>query len=420
MTRLEELSSRYFIHCVIACTVLAALLRMYGLSDMPPLFDEISTARDAFDYMDHGHLGRVMWQHPKLRSILVYEGLTAFGLNVWGLRFFSLMFSVMSIPLISLVSRKITGSSLAALLSAFLLCVDTVHIDFSRQAIQEVYMPFFVLSGILLVLTYRSTHKTLLLPLAGLFFGLGMAGKWYALFPLPVLVLVLLLDVLQVHGVSFRVRLNESIFIVLSLCILPFAIYLLTYFPWFYHRGYGLDEWFATQRIMYDENLVHQGFNRKIVEMQDHNQLLWFIRPVAFVDFMLAEGRPVVLIGMTNPFIWIPTIPAFCYLIYQAVFNKDWNKLLLPALLLITYLPFAVAQRQVSVNSSLSVAPAVFMLVSQAVAILTEKTRRWNIAVAGWLILVILCAIPLYLLATGKGHDTILHHIIDFYRPINE
>lgn len=418
MIRLEEVSQRYFVHGLVMLTVIAALLRMYGLSGMPPLADELDVARDAYDYMNQGHFGTVMWQHPKLRSILVYGGLDVFGLNVWGLRFFSLVFGVLSIPLIAWVSRIISGSFLAALLAALFMCVDTVHIDFSRQAIQEVYMPFFMLSGILLVLLYRLTNKTLLLPIAGFFFGIGMAGKWYVAFPLAVMVVVLLVDVIRTSGI--RKGAGEFLFICCSLLLIPFTVYLLTYFPWFYHRGYGVDEWFATQQIMYAENLVHHGFHKEIAEIQDRNQLLWFVRPVAFVDFILAGGRPVILLGMTNPFIWLPTIPAFICILCRAFSGKKWDMLLLPCLLAASYIPFAIAQRPVWVNSSLAVAPFVFMLVSQAFVSAMKETRRWTIAFFAWLVLVIVTAFPLYLLATGKGHGTALQHIIELYRPMNE
>jgi dolichyl-phosphate-mannose--protein O-mannosyl transferase len=296
-----------------------------------------------------------------------------------------------------------------------------VHIDLSRQAVQEIYMPFFTMVALYMALRYLDAKRSWWLIASGLFFGLGLASKWYVAFPLFVTILMLGYGCTKEAGTSASEKGKEVLFLCSALIIIPVTVYILTYLPWMLHRGYGLGEWFETQRVMYAENLVHQGFNPILVEILDKQPLLWFIRPVAFADFVFVQGEPIILLAITNPFVWLPTLPAVCFLMYRVVKNKCWNDLFLVSLFWCSYLPFALAQnRLVAVNSALAVAPFAFILVAFVVVTLLKDKPYRTIAASLYIFLILLTAYPLYTMAIGRGYGTFVQPVIERYRPLNE
>jgi len=414
-----ELCERKYPLLLALLTVFALLLRFAWLTDTPPNTDSIASAASAFDFMVNGKLGGTMWHHPKLRSIMVFLSLNLCGGTVWGLHLPSIIMGSLSITLMALVIRQFTGSIPAALLGALLLAVDSVHIDFSRQAIQEVYMPFFTLLGIWLALQYRAGGGRGLLLLSGGAFGLGLAGKWYVLFPLMV-TLVYLLWIVIADRRGERLEYREAVYLLFSFTLLPLAVYLLTFLPWIMHRGYGLTDLLDLHRLMYHESLTHQGFNPLITE-DDTKPLLWFVRPAGFADFVIQGNMPVVFVAITNPLVWSATIPALLFVGYEALRSRSRELFFLIALFLASYVPLLQLRRPLWLHTALAVAPFAFMLTAYAVVLLARKIRYGSTYLILYALSVTVCAIPLYVLAIGKGYQSpLLRPVIEQYRPANE
>jgi len=415
----EEAISKKYLLCIALITLIAFVLRVAWLADAPPNSDSIGSAVTAFDYMLEGKAGGTMWHHPKLRNIILYCSLSSLGGSVWGLHLPSILMGSLSVPLLGTVLKKLSGSCLAALLAAFLLAVDPVHIGFSRQAIQEVYMPFFTLLGIWLVLVYRDKGHRLSLIGAGCAFGLGLAGKWYVLFPL-VVTLAYMLWLLATGGEKRRTDFREVLQVVFSLTLLPLAVYLLTYLPWVLHRGYGLTDLLELHRFMLQESLTHQGFNPLITE-NDTKPWLWFIRPAGFADFVMQNGRPVVFVAVTNPLVWSATFPAL-FLVVREVFKaRNRDHLYLMALFALSYAPLLQVRRPIWVHTALAVVPFAFMLIAWAAVIMVREMRRGMLVLGLYVTAVLLTAMPLYLLVIGKGYQHgLLQPIVERYRPAGE
>lgn len=403
---------------VAVVTLIGAMMRLYGLGSQPLSGDDAGVAVSAWHYVDTGNLGPTMWNHPPLRNLLVYASLWLFGGGVWGLKIASLATGILSIPLLFFLALRIFKTQTIAALAAFFLAVDPLHIDFSRQAVHEVYMMFFSLSGILLALEYQDGGKPVRAIFSGVCFGLGLASKWYVAFPLLATVAFL------IYGVFKRPPANAektaSLFFVISaLIMLPFLTYLLTFLPWF-QRGYGIAEWFSLQRAMYGETKIHSGYNPYGFEL-DHNAALWFVKPVAFADFIFAEGRPKVLLGIAHPLVWLLTIPSILYLLSHAVRQKIREYWFLFSLFWFSYLPFLAAQRPIWAHTAFSVLPFGFMAISFALVDCTSGMRRRTLLLSGYVLAVLLLAVPLYLLAVGRGLDMEwLRPIVLWYRPSYE
>ncbi len=415
----EKIAPRLFFAILSFLTIIGAVLRIYWLADTQPTGDEYYTIAEAFDYMVRGHYGLEMWHHPKLRNILVFLAIKFFGTNAEGFRLASIVFGILTIPLTGLVAKRLTRSDAAALLATLFMTLDAIHIELSRQAIQEVYMPFFLLLGIYLALRYKEHHNDILLVLSGVVFGLGLASKWNVAIPLILTLMFLAYLILKQGGLTAFERSTELLFLFATMAVLPLTVYILTYYPWLIHRGYDLGEWFTTQKIMFAENLVHQGANPEMLQVQDHTPLLWFVRPVGFADFLMNGNEPVVVLGVSNPFVWLLTLPAIGYLMLQ-VRKLDRQHLFILALFWCSYLPFVLSRRLTGANTALTVTPFAFIAVASVIMKLLKEKPHRNYYVSVYISLVFLTALPLYLLAVGKGYGTILQPILELYRPMHE
>jgi dolichyl-phosphate-mannose-protein mannosyltransferase len=415
----DRISPQLFYGGLAIITVIAAVLRIYQLSITQPTGDEYYTVAEAFDYMTRGHYGLVMWHHPKLRNILVFAAMKLLGPNVMGMRCATVAFGTLTATLTGLVARRLTRNDVASLMAALFIAVDALHIEFSRQAVQEEYVPFFLLAGIYLALRYVESKNLGALIGSGVMFGLGLASKWSVAIPLIMTFCFLSWRCLRQKETATREKGAELFFYVATLMVLPLTVFVLTYYPWFLQRGYDMGAWLASQKIMYAENLVHKGANQAFAQVQDHNPLLWFIRPVTYADFQMIQGRPSPVLGVSNPLVWLLTLPAMGCLI--STFKRtSWRYFPLVALFWCSYLPFALTKRLIGVNSSLAVTPFAFMAVAMVVTALTGGKRNRARYLGAYVGLVILIAIPLYAMAIGMGYETFLQPIFELYRPLNE
>ena len=419
MTETEAISPRRYFIWLAVLTLFGACLRMYLLSETQPTGDEFYTIEEAFDYLQRGHFGLVEWHHPKLRNILMFFSIQSLGLNLWGYRFVSLLAGVLTVPLTGLVARRLTGSRAAAQLATLFMAVDTLHIMFSRQSIQEEYVPFFSLLGIYLALRYRDHRKGTFLIVAGLMYGLGLASKWNVAAPMVLSLGFIAWQQLREEGTAGREKAAELCFAVAALVVLPVTVYILSYYPWFLQRGYDLGAWVSLQKLMFAENLVHQGANPAFAQVQDHNPLHWFIRPSGFADFMMNDGRPTIVLAISNPAVWLLTLPATGYLMYH------WRRLGLQEIFLLalfwsSYLPFALSRRVTELNSALAVTPFAFMVVAAVVVTLLKEKAYGKRVLCAYVGLVLITALPLYVLVIGQGFGSFMQPVLELFRPMDE
>ena len=390
------------------------LLRVYGIWAQPPTSDDMNVALSAKNYVETGHLGPTMWNHPNLRNLLVYASVQLFGGGVFGLKLWSITFGGLTVLLTGLVAREMTRDDRAGVLAALLLAIDSLHIDFSRQAVHEVYMAFFTMAGIYCCLRFRHRENSSYLVLAGVAFGLGIASKWYVLFPLATSGLFLLFDRKPIKECPDRVVLLAA-----TLLIVPLTVYLLTFYPWFL-RGYGIAEWLTLQKAMYIETKHHLGYNPYGYEV-DYKPLLWFLKPVAFGDFAMGKTGPTVLLGISNPLSWLLTLPAMIWVLRTWMTQRVSLLPYLFALFACAYLPLAVSQRPIWAHTAFSVLPFAFIAVAGFMVQYLDHGDNKRYFFYSYLSLLLLVSIPLYLLAIGKGHDVaMLQPLLEIYRPLHE
>jgi len=408
--------SRAFSRGLAALTILGAALRMWGLPSQVLFGDDRQVAWSAVNYLERGRLGPSMWNHPHLSDLLAYASSAVLGQTKLGLAAWSLAFGIASIPLLGLLARRLAGDDRVGLLAALLLAVDSLHIDYSRQAVKEDWMLFFTVAGLLLALCHRDRGGAAPLAVAGAAFGLGLACKWYVAAPFAVALLWLAADGLRQRRAGDPEAAGLPALRLGVPSLVAIATYLATFAPWF-AQGRGFADLWTLHRLMAGEQIFHQGFT-PFGMLQDHHAALWFVWPASFVDFELTPGGPVVLLALTNPMVWLATLPAVAWAAAVGVRGGDPRLRLLAGLFAATWLPFAVASRPIWLHSALSVVPFAFTAVSWGAVRLAARAARPARWLAAWAALVAATSLPLYLLATGRGTDLpLLRDLVERTRP---
>ncbi|KAF0220988.1 MAG: glycosyl transferase family [Geobacteraceae bacterium] len=406
---------RYFLPMLLLLTLLGLFSRQYLLHSQPVSVDDFSVGLTAINYVESGQLGPTMWNHSNLCGILVYGAMRLFGTGVVGLKGVSLMFGLFSIPLLGLVARRFMSES-AALLASFLWTVEPLAIDFSRQAIGDIYLAFFPLLGIYFACRYRESRRQYWLLAAGVSFGCGLSTKWSVIFPLAVTLVLVARSIRKGREESGACRAISMVHCFAALVLLPLIIYLLTFIPWF-GRGYDASEWPALQQAMYRETSQHTGYHPLEQDYRDHWAYEWFVRPITYEDVYAnrdgngqegldgSDGRMTVLLAVANPLVWLAVLPSLLFAAWQGIRKRDEGLCYLAGLFLCSYLPLALAQRPIWANTALSVLPFAFMAVAYSITAIAGNPVTRQRIIAAYVVAVALTTAPLYPLVIGKGFE---------------
>ncbi len=135
-----------------AATVVALLLRALGLGDQLVHGDDLLAGQTAQNFVAYGWPGPTMWHHPRLRDLLVHWSTALLGANPWGLKVWSVLLGTLCVPAVGWLVWSVGGGRVAAIVAAAIVATDPLHVDFSRQAINDVYVAFFPVAAILAIL----------------------------------------------------------------------------------------------------------------------------------------------------------------------------------------------------------------------------------------------------------------------------
>ena len=169
------------------------------------------------------------WTHPPLAKEFMILAISIFGDNSFAWRFFSAVFGFGVIVLIYLIAYKLFKNRLVAIFAAFAASTDGLLLVMSRIGMNDMYFLFFVLLAFLLMFKKRYLLMAVSL-------GLALASKWTGLFGIGILALLFGIENL----LAFRKKeIKEDIFFkkifsaILYFAVIPLAIYLLAYLPFF-------------------------------------------------------------------------------------------------------------------------------------------------------------------------------------------
>lgn len=306
---------------LVSVLILATLLRFVNLSYPPTyIFDEVYHAFTARQYL-HNNVSAwewwtlpppgvaYEWTHPPLAKYGMVIGLLLFGENSFAWRLSSAVFGVASILGIYLLTRALFHKENLALLAAFLLSIEGLHLAQSRIAMNDIYMlSFFIWS---LYAGVKSRWKP-----AAILFGLALASKWSALYGLLPLALIYL------HQFPYSIR--HTLYSI-RLLLISLAIYVLTFAP-FILAGHTWSQWWQLHRQMW---YYHTHLVATHAYQSTPLEWLFDIRPVwYYVQYLgdnlsniYALGNPLILwLGLVALILQIKKIFLYPYSILYTLY----------------------------------------------------------------------------------------------------
>lgn len=359
--------------------LIAAVLRLIGLTHPKGLiFDEVYYAQDAGELLAHG----VEWDveldagayvaHPPLGKWCIALGQWIFGYDEFGWRISAVAAGVVSVVLITMLARRLTGSTVLGGIAGLLMAVDGLHFVLSRTALLDIFVMTFLLGAFYLLVADRDARRSRWLAAlengvdpaagerppfavpwlrlaAGVVSGLAMGVKWSALW------FILLFIVLTIAW-EWRLRVTvgacrplratvagETGWI-FSFGFASVAAYLATWTGWFLNDDSSFRHWLRDNGSAEPPVLgaLYNLFQYHVDVLRFHEELTsehtyqswpwqWILnaRPVAFFwssDVECGAERcasEVLLLG--TPLLWWAFIPALLALTWWGLVKRDWR-----------------------------------------------------------------------------------------------
>ncbi|MGZ6745608.1 MAG: dolichyl-phosphate-mannose--protein mannosyltransferase [Nocardioides sp.] len=288
----------------IAVAVLAFFLRVWHLGTPHEFeFDETYYAKDAWslahfgyvrDYVakanDHILAGHTTGQwkdtpsmivHPEVGKWLIAIGEKTFGMDPFGWRIVPAIVGSLMILVMCRLARRMTGSTLLGCVAGLLLSLDGMQFVLSRLALLDIFVAFFILTGVACLVNDRfwmrarmarlqpepvtgrgwgPVRRLLVRPwllAGGVCWGLAVGSKWEAIYPLAafgVLSWLWSAGARRSFGVRWSVAksaLVDGVPAFVSLVVLGALVYLATWTGWLIHAQAYENHLSATQYTHY-------------------------------------------------------------------------------------------------------------------------------------------------------------------------
>ncbi len=402
--------------------LLAAVLRFWNIANPHTLvFDETFYVKDAWSLFNRGY--ETTWPegadesfargdtnifntaasyvvHPPFGKWLIGWGMALVGpASSLGWRFTVAIAGLVIVWLVMLIARRLTGSTLIAVLTGGLIAIDGLAIQLSRVTLLDGILAALTLTGVYLVLLDRLSAGQRLarllqkrntagtrpawgpvmwwrpwLILAGLTFGLSAGVKWSGLYFLAAFcIYVVVMDALDRRraGITFwasSALLRTAPVTFLQTVPLAFAAYLSTWLGWILNSGsYGrawMDEhpdekwaglfswvptWFQSLARFHGEIYnFHVGMSTPHPYQANPLTWLFMIRPTSmYYEGSVAgengcgwETCSAAISGLPNPLIWWAGTAAVFYLIYYVIRFRKWQPAFILMGMLAGYVPW--------------------------------------------------------------------------------
>jgi dolichyl-phosphate-mannose--protein O-mannosyl transferase len=126
-------------------------------------FDELFYAREACIYVYQspelcGIPLDAVSPHPPLGKLIISLGVLAFGWEALGWRAAVLVAGTASVALLYVLARRLLGTTRGALFAGSLLAIDFLHFVYSRIAMIDTFLTFFIVASFLFVVIDRDWY----------------------------------------------------------------------------------------------------------------------------------------------------------------------------------------------------------------------------------------------------------------------
>lgn len=308
-------------------------------------FDEIYHARTAYEHILNIYPYEI--SHPPLGKTIIGLGIRLFGFNPFGWRFSGTLFGVLMLPLIYIFIKNLFGKTSVASCGTLIFAFDFMHFVQTRIATIDTYGVFFIILTYYymyryLVQDYDTPFRETLFPLfmSGLFFGLGAASKWTAVYSgLGLVTIYVIRQVIRGRYYkktgsmkSFRKYLAATLLVsVVFFVIVPAICYYLSYIPYGTAKGMSIREGMLWNpkyiKLVWENQKFMFSYHGKLVAEHPYSSPWWMwvldLRPILYYLKDLGRGMKSTFAAFGNPVVWWSGIGAVISLAIAAFKRRD-------------------------------------------------------------------------------------------------
>lgn len=391
---------------LVAVGILAAALRLTHVTyPEQRIFDEYYYSKSACIFLgyanrrcdvnsederywrrERGDVGA--WVHPPLGKWSIAVGELAFGPDSFGWRFSAAIFGAASVVLLAGIAQLLFRRPIWTFTAGLLLATESLNFVQSRVAMLDIFVTTWIVAGFLLLLVDRrwidgrtfgadgdeppeadrnGSEEAGLRPrlpeplyrpwrmVAGVAFGCAMATKWSGLTGIATAVFLSLMwerTRRKRSGVAkplWRALQSEGFGIVISLLLVPAAVYVASYAGWFVEHGIRLGEW---MRLQGDIASYHSGL--KVVDdagepihpyLSEAWKWIFLVRPVLYYSRYPVEGVRKVIYANGNPAVFWGGVLAVPFALFRWRQRRDWRAGFVAIAVLGLYVPWLFVSR---------------------------------------------------------------------------
>lgn len=377
------------------------------------------------------------WVHPPLGKWMIGMGEKAFGMTPVGWRSASALAGTLAVVLTAMIAQLLFASPLWTFLTGLLLSVESMNVVHSRIGLLDAHLELWVvLTFLFLVLDRRwidsrtpadpgpghearagpspastsgeavtvvvaqrtARHAPARVPspiwrpwrfAAGAAAGAAVSTKWSGVTAiLGAVILSYLWEAarrrrdgvswLQAFGRAFA---RETLGLVMAFLLLPAAVYLVSYLPWFNHFGWSPRAWWENQTAMwgYHSHLsaaavdpstgavtpTHYGYSRPWT-------WLLMLKPVNY--FSRTDGDVSQILAIGNPAIFWASVWTLPYLVFACRRKRDWRAGFVLVAALALYLPWFLVSRPQFIFYVLPMTPFLVLAAAYTLRDLSDAT----------------------------------------------
>jgi dolichyl-phosphate-mannose--protein O-mannosyl transferase len=389
---------------LLGIAVFAALARVPRLHTPDKMvFDEIYYAKAAQQMLKRVEVTEER-THPPLSKLLIAGGILTAGDNATGWRLPSAVAGVALVLVVYALAALLFRDAFVAAAGAMLIALDGLVFVESRIAKPDIFLTLFLFTAF--AATWRYVRQRMegrepgsagarWLYAAGAAAGCAVATKWTTVVPLaaiPVLLVVL------VGWGRLTVPRRHLLHVVLAFGVVPAAVYLLTYVPYFL-LGHSLHDFVEQHVGMYQ-------FHASLTEGHPYQSAWWswplLLRPIWYEYYEAVPGINRGILAIGNPIIWWASLPALALVAARAVRTRSAPDLFLLVGFALSYFQYAFIPRALFLYHFL---PSLVFLCLGLARALAEVRERAGVGVvlvfvllaAGWFVAYypVLSAVPL-------------------------
>lgn len=393
-------------------------------------FDEIYHARTAYEMIHHLYCYENT--HPPLGKLIISVGIRIFGMCPFGWRFMGTLFGVLMLPVIYAFIKKLLGPAWICTVGTLLFAFDFMHFAQTRIATIDVFITFFIL--VMYYFMYQYTQmsfydtelKKTFVPLAfsGIFMGIGCATKWTGVYAGIGLAVIFFATILRryreyLHALKMPKGSSEGIrnqkiiqsffpnlwktgaFCVLFFVVIPCVIYTLAYIPFVD----GSDDGVVTR--MFNNIQTMYNYHSKL-EGEHSFSSFWYqwptmYRPIWFYSGSVSDTVKEGISSFGNPLVWWAGIPAFLYLLWDALLERNQKAGFLCVSYLAQYVPWFFVSRMTFIYHYFPSVPFVTLMLSYCFYLFGDGDEKKKMVIFGYTAAAVMLFVLFYPVLAGQA-----------------